>query len=185
MFENHIKVTVKPQAEKPGGGAGERKPPKKNEGEDRERASELESPAIKRIYRDQWEAEGFDEFTAMKIESIGYSDDEAAEFYEFKVNMDNTPLESEAKLKRLSRESTSLLREQFLYANVLVGLSLLLEEKRSKKNKDSDGDILSETIEERVERTCRALAPFMPALISLGTSELDTDDGVEGLEETA
>ncbi len=184
LFENHIKVAVKPQAEKPGGGNGERKPPKKNEGEDRERPSELESPAIKRVYRDQWEAESFDEFTAMKIESIGYSDDEAAEFYEFKVNMDNTPLESEAKQKRLSRESTTLLREQFLYANVLVGLSLLLEEKRAKKSKDADGEAPAETIEERVDRTCRALAPFMPALISLGTSELDTDDAVEGLEET-
>jgi hypothetical protein len=120
----------------------------------------------------------------MKIETIGYSDDEAAEFYEFKVNMDNTPLESEAKQKRLSRESTKLLREQFLYGNVLVGLSLLLDEKRSKKSKDTDGDAPAETIEERVERTCRALAPFMPALISLGTSDLDTDDAIEGLEET-
>lgn len=185
LFENHIKVQVKPQAEKSGGGTGERKPPQKKDGAERERPSELESPAIKRIYRDQWEAENFNEFTAMKIESIGYSDDEAAEFYEFKVNMDNMPLESEAKQKRLSKESTSLLREQFLYANVLVGLSLLLEEKRSKKT-DALGDEGSgETIEDRVERTCRALAPFMPALISLGTSDLDTDDAVEGLEETA
>lgn len=185
LFENHIKVKVQPQAEKHSGGGGERKPPKKDDGEDRERPSELESPSIKRIYRDQWEAQGFDEFTAMKIEPIGYSDDEAAEFYEFKVNMDNTPLENEAKQKRLTREATTLLREQFLYANVLIGLSLLLEDKRSKKNKDADGDALSETIEDRVERTCRAMAPFIPALISLGTSDLEADDAMEGLENTA
>ena len=184
LFENHIKVKVKPQAKKPGGGDGERKPPKNNDGADRERPSELESPAIKRIYRDQWDAEGFDEFTAMKIAAIGYSDDESAEFYEFKVNMDNMPLESEAKQKRLSQESTNLLREQFLYANVLVGLSLLLEEKHRKKSKGTDDDTPVETIEDQVERTCRALAPFMPALISLGTSDLDADDTVEGLEET-
>jgi hypothetical protein len=183
LFENHIKVTVKPHSEKSAGGSGERKPPKKNEGEDRERPSELESPAIKRIYRDQWEAEGFDEFTAMKIESIGYSNDETAELYEFKVNMDNMPLENEAKQKRLSSESTKMLREQFLYGNVLVGLSLLLEDKRVKGSKVTDGDSPVETIEDRVERTCRALAPFMPALISLGTSDLDADDAVEGLEE--
>ena len=185
LFENHIKVTVKPKAEKANGGGGERKPPKKNDGEDRERPSELESPAIKRIYREQWDSEGFDEFTAMKIEPIGYSDDEAAELYEFKVNMDNMPLENEAKQKRLTGDATNLLREQFLYANVLVGLSLLLEDKRNKNSKENDADAASETIEERVERTCRAMAPFMPALISLGTTDLDAEDTVEGLENTA
>ena len=185
LFENHIKVTVKPKAEKHAGGGGRRKPPKDKEGQDRERPSELESPNIKRVYRPDWEAEGFDEFTAMKIEPLGYTDDESAELYEFKVNMDNMPLESEAKLKRLSMEATRLLREQFLYANVLVGLSLLLEDKRSKKPEALDDDGPIETIEDRVERTCRALAPFMPALISLGTTDLDTDESVEGLEESA
>ena len=121
----------------------------------------------------------------MKIESLGYSDDETSEFYEFKVNMDNMPLESEAKLKRLSKEATALLREQFMYANVLIGLSMILEDKRARKTENPDEDAPSETIEERVEATCRALAPFVPALISLGSSDLDTDDVVEGLEESA
>lgn len=185
VFENHIKVTVKPKAEKSGGGGGERKPPKKKEGEERERPTELESPNIKRVYRDEWEAEGFDEFTAMRIESVGYSEDESAEFYEFKVNMDNMPLESEAKNKRLSKENTKLLREQFLYANVLVGLSLLLQDKQTKKTDRMGVEQPSETIEDYVERTCNALAPFIPALISLGSSDLEMDDAVEGLEETA
>ncbi|MDO8839055.1 MAG: hypothetical protein Q7V31_08995 [Parvibaculum sp.] len=185
LFENRIKVRVKPTAEKTGGGGGERKPPKNKDGAERERPTELESPSIKRVYRDEWEAERFDEFTAMKIESLGYSDDETSEFYQFKVNMDNLPLESEAKNKRLSKESTSLLREQFLYANVLIGLSLLLEEKRTKRSERIDDDVPIETIEDRVERTCRAMAPFVPALISLGSSDLDSEDVVEGLEETA
>ena len=185
LFENHIQVTIQPKAEKHTGGGGERKPPKNKDGAERERPSELESPNIKRVYRDDWENEGFDEFTAMKIESLGYSDDETSEFYEFKVNMDNMPLESEAKLKRLSKEATALLREQFMYANVLIGLSMILEDKRAKKTENPDEDAPSETIEERVEATCRALAPFVPALISLGSSDLDTDDVVEGLEESA
>ena len=185
LFENQIKVTVKPQAKKSVGGTGERKPPQGKGGAERERPSELESPTITRIYRDQWEAENFNEFKAMKIKSIGYSNDEADEYYEFKVNMDNMPLESEAKQKHLSKESTRFLREQFLYANVLVGLSLLLEEKRSRKTDTVGDEVSGETIEDRVERTCQALAPFMPALISLGTSELDTDDAMEGLDETA
>lgn len=185
LFENHIKVTIQPKAGKSTGGGGKRKPPKDKDGAERERPSELESPNIKRVYRDDWEKEGFDEFTAMKIEILGYSEDETSEFYEFKVNMDNMPLESEAKLKRLSKESTALLREQFMYANVLIGLSIILEDKRAKKTESSDEDVPSETIEGRVERTCKALAPFVPALISLGSSDLDTDDVVEGLEESA
>ncbi|MCX9079587.1 MAG: hypothetical protein OIN84_16605, partial [Candidatus Methanoperedens sp.] len=125
LFENHIKVKIQPKAEKHSGGGGDRQPPKDKDGAERERPSELESPNIKRVYRDDWDIEGFDEFTAMKIESLGYSKDETSEFYEFKVNMDNMPLESEAKLKRLSKESTALLREQFMYANVLIGLSMI------------------------------------------------------------
>lgn len=107
FFENHIKVSAHPKAEKHAGGGGERKPPKDKDGAERERPSELEAPNIKRVYREDWEAEGFDEFTAMKLESLGYSDDETSEFYEFKVNMNNMPLESEAKLKRLSKEATT------------------------------------------------------------------------------
>uniref|UniRef100_A0AAN0NHM8 Uncharacterized protein n=1 Tax=Yoonia rhodophyticola TaxID=3137370 RepID=A0AAN0NHM8_9RHOB len=178
-------MAILPKVQKHTGGGGERKPPKDNDGAERERPSELESPNIKRVYRAEWEAEGFDELTAMKIESIGYSEDETSEFYEFKVNMDNMPLESEAKLKRLSKEATALLREQFMYANVLIGLSMILEDKRAKKLETSDEDTPSESIEDRVERTSRALAPFIPALISLGSSDLETDDAVEGLEESA
>lgn len=185
LFENHIMVTIQPKAEKHRGGGGERNPPKDKEGAERERPSELESPNIKRVYREDWEKERFDEFTAMKIESLGYSEDETSEFYEFKVNMDNMPLESEAKLKRLSKEATALLREQFMYANVLIGLSIILEDKRAKKTANGDEDAPAETIEDRVERTCRSLAPFVPALISLGSSDLETDDSTEGLEESA
>ena len=30
----------------------------------------------------------------MKVESLGYTENESAERYEFKVNMDNTPLKN-------------------------------------------------------------------------------------------
>jgi len=187
-FENRIQVTIEPKAAKHTGGGGARNPRKDMDGAERERPSGLESPNIKRVYRDDWKNEDFDGFTAMKIESLGYSEDETSEFYEFKVNMNNMPLEREAKLKRLSKEATELLREQFMYANVLIGLSTILEDKedkRTEKTESGEEDAPSETVEDRVERTCRALAPFVPALISLGSSDLETDDTVEGLEESA
>jgi len=183
VFENRIVITVQPHAERKSGGTGNRKPPNKDKGKDRERPMEVAPPMIKRVYRDDWEADGFDEFTAMKVEPVGYSDDESAELYEFKVNMDNLPLENESKQTRLSRDQYALLREQFLYANVLIGLSLLLEDKNTGENGSKDGDVQRETIEDRIERTCRAIAPFIPALISLGTGDLESDDEIEGLEE--
>jgi hypothetical protein len=184
-FENRIILTVQPEAEKKRGGRGKRKPPTQQEGHERERPMEVAPPVITRVGRDEWEAYGFDEFTALKVEAVGYSDDESTDLYEFRVNVDNTPLEHEAKQKRLSSDQYKLLREQFLYANVLVGLSLLLESKRRKDEQDNGVDNGKETVEEQVERTTRALAPFMPTLISLGSGNLDADDQVEGLEETA
>ncbi len=183
-FKNRIKVAVTPQVEKTSGGSGGRKPPKKEEGDERERPSELEPPDIQTVYRKEWKDEGFDEHTAMKIKTK-YSDDDKKE-YVFKVNMDNMPLESEAKMKRLSNDNFQLLQRQFTYANVLIGLSMILEEKRAKKNEIENEDIDKppEDIEKRVEQTCRSLAPFIPALISLGARDLESDDTIEGLEET-
>lgn len=183
-FENRIKLTVLPEAEKKRGGEGRRKPPSQNEGKERERPTEVAPPLISRIFRESWQDHGFDEFTALKVYAFYDADEE--ERYEFKVNMDNLPLENESKQKRLGSERYRLLREQFLYANVLIGLSLLLEAKRSKPQPEQSGiENGQESVEDRIERTTRAMAPFLPALISLGTGDLDLDDQVEGLEETA
>lgn len=182
-FENQAVVNVKPPADYTGGGTGSRKPPNKNTGKERERPMEVAPPRIKRVYRDQWEAEDFGEFTAMRLEPVGYTDDESAELYEFKINMDNTPLLNESKQKRLDEDRFRLLSEQFLYANVLIGLSMLLADKKTREESTDDSDEPKETVEERIGRTCDALAPFIPALVSLGASDLELDDRVEGLED--
>ena len=182
-FENPILVTVKPEAQKHRGGNGGLNPPNNEEGKKRERPSQLAPPNIERIYRRDWETHGFDEFTAMKVEAVGYAgESDSTELYAFKVNMDNTPLLNEIKQKRLDDGSA---RNQFLYANVLVGLSLLLEDKQmgEKIGQDLGEDDKHETAEDRIERVCRALAPFLLALTSLGTEELGEEEGIEGLEE--
>jgi len=137
------------------------------------------------VYRDEWEALKFDENTAMKIETVGYSgENEEAELYEFQINMDNTPLLNEIKLKRLDDVPA---RMQFLYGNVLVGLSLLLQDKEkvgsSAKSAEDSNPTDQETVETRVERTCRALAPFMLALTALGQSDLGEVEEAGDLEE--
>ena len=44
----------------------------------------------------------------------------------FRINMDNTPLLNEIKQRRFDDQAA---RNQFMYGNVLVGLSLLLQDK--------------------------------------------------------
>lgn len=182
-FENRTCVTVRPEARARRGGGGDRKPPSERRGKERERSTEVAPPEIERIFRDDWEQHDFDDFTAMKVQAIGYAgENDSTELYVFKVNMDNTPLLNEVKQKRLDVE---LARNQFLYANVLVGLSLLLYGKNTKSqnseiNPDNGSSV---SIEDQISDTCRALAPFLLAMTSLGTADLDDHEQIEGIEE--
>lgn len=183
QFENRILVTVRPEAHSRGGGGGGRKSPSNKQGKERERPTEVAPPQIERIFKDDWEQHSFDGSTAMTVNADGYAgENDNIELYTFKINMDNTPLLHEIKQKRLD---ISVARNQFLYANVLVGLSLLLQSKENKGQKfefdEENGSIVS--VEDRISDTCRALAPFMLALTSLGTEELGNGEEIEGLEE--
>jgi hypothetical protein len=102
-FENWIEISVRPPAEHHGGGQGGRKPPQPKPGHERETPRQLATPQIERVYREQWEAQSpaFDEFTALRVEVTGYEGEEDSEVYEFKINMDNTPLLNEIKQRRL------------------------------------------------------------------------------------
>jgi hypothetical protein len=182
-FENRILITVKEEAESQSGGTGRRKNPTQREGQERETSNQLATPHIERIYRDQWEEHGFDEFTAMRIELVSYAgEDDSMEIYNFKVNMDNTPLLNEIKQKRVDDQPA---RSQFLYANVLIGLALLLDHKRKSECQQVNGreDQMLPTVEDRVETTCRAMAPFLLALTSLGSQDLSELEQIDGLEE--
>ena len=104
----------------------------------------------------------------------GYEGEDENEVYEFRINMDNMPLLNEIKQRRIDEGPA---RNQFLYGNVLIGLSLLLQHKQS-PTKDAE----SKSIEASVEQTTRALAPFMLALTSLGQHDLSDVEEIDGLE---
>jgi hypothetical protein len=176
-FENSIEITVKPAVETHSGGTGERKPPQNKTGNDREIPRHLSTPAIERVYRKDWEVQKppFDENTAMRVEVTGYEGAEENEVYEFRINMDNTPLLNEIKQRRLDDVPA---RNQFMYANVLIGLSLLLQDKQSPA-KEGETKV---PVEAKIEATTRAMAPFMLALTSLGQQDLSAVDEVDGLE---
>ena len=158
-FENPIEVTIKPWAEHQEGSKKhkDRKSPTRTQGDDRERPRELATPKIDTVYRDRWEAVKFDEYTAMKLETEYDTVDN--ETTVFRVNMDNAPLLNEIKLRRLDDTSA---RKQFLYGNVLVGLSILLQDKNQELPTDTQIKV-----EDRIEITCQALAPLMLSITSL------------------
>lgn len=175
-FNNKIDVTIKPWAEHHKGGSTNRreKKPDKQQGNDRERPRQLSTPRIDPIYRDRWEAHQFDEFTAMKMD-VEY-DEENNEIPVFRINMDNTPLLNEIKQRRFDDEPA---RNQFMYGNVLVGLSLLLQDK---DKGEQPADAVQTKVEDHIELTCRALAPFMLSLTTLGQEDLSDAEQVDGLE---
>jgi hypothetical protein len=174
-FESTIEVTVKPAAETHSGGSGNRNPAQNKSGNDREAPRQLATPKIERVYREDWEKQKpvFDEHTALRVDVTGY-DAEENEVYEFRINMDNTPLLNEIKQRRLEDMPA---RNQYLYANVLVGLSLLLQHKQM-----SPEEREGKSIENRIDETTRALAPFILALTGLGQHDLSDAEEIDGLE---
>jgi hypothetical protein len=177
-FENRIEVTIKPRAEHHEGGKRrrDRSTPDKTPGKDREKPRQLTTPKIVPVYRDKWALQKppFDEFTAMRMETE--YDDADNDVYVFKVNMDNTPLLNEIKQRRLEDGPA---RNQFMYGNVLVGLSMLLQNAEMDEPPE-DSKMLK--VEDRIEITCRGLAPFMLALTSLGLDDLSEAEQFDGLE---
>jgi hypothetical protein len=178
-FENRIDVTIRPQAEHREGGnrpRKERRTPSRTPGKDREKPRELATPRIVPVYRDRWAEQrpAFDEYTGMRME-VEYDGDDN-EIPTFRINMDNTPLLNEIKQRRLEDASA---RNQFMYGNVLVGLSILLQDK---EKSDAPDDAKEIKVEDRIEMTCRALAPFMLSLTSLGLEDLSNADPFDGLE---
>lgn len=186
-FENSVEVLIQPAAETRinKGSGGKRNPPDPKKGGEREVSRQLATPNIQRIYEPKWEHESppFDGATALRVESAGYDgEDDGTEIYIFKVNMDNNALRNEILQKRLDEQ---VARNQFLYGNVLIGLSLLLQDRdltRVHRVDDLDAVALP-SVEQRIEMTTRALAPFMLALTSLGTEDLSALSGIDGLEE--
>lgn len=183
-FTSAADIHVTPASEK-----AEPRPPKprkdgeKREGDGPDGPSRLSPPRIERVFQEQWVERGFDENTAMKVETTGYDDDEK-EIRTFYVNMDNASLLHEAVQSKMHLE---LARNQFLYANVLFGLALLLDETKRIRPKLGEGPLEQEpeTVEHLIARTTKALAPFMLAIASLGASELGEGMEVDGLEDVA
>jgi hypothetical protein len=167
-FVNVVKLTVRPQSEHKRGRNG---PPKSNTSGGSgggERPAGIALPDVKRVKKDEWAKYGFDEKSSCKI--VQENGDEA-DVYTFYVNVENLYLAHEQKA---GGEPAELLEAKFVYGNVLIGLALIQDrvqrEKAAKKSvasESSNGDEnVSESVEEQVQRTTRALGPFIIPMIN-------------------
>lgn len=195
-FENRFVVKVRPDAKVVGGASSRRKPASKTQGTDRDIAGGIALPKIIPVREENWgnHCPPFDRFTALRIKHAGTEEsdsggDEQPTVYDFYVNVDNFYLRSEMKPAGANPE---LLRNRFIYANVLLGLALLHQEELDKKSRQSevgndeeeDQDTPEENIEERIARFTRAIAPVLLPLIEqlggLDVEELGTADAGAG-----
>lgn len=116
-----------------------------------------------------WQNHHFDCFTGCKV--VDDSDPEHPEIgadLTFYVNTSNRSFETDLKS---SREDPAVAEAKFVFANVLVGLGLLNDARRDRE----DGTGPTESAEDRVAATTRALAPFLlPMIDFLGS--LSPDD---------
>lgn len=181
---NTFEVTVK-EALQPKGRTGERRePPSKKEGEGREISSGIQLPNIIPIEEKDWQGytPPFDKYTGMRIVNAGSTNEEEEEtgslVYDFYINRDNLYLKAELKATKCEPK---LVRAQFTYGMVLLGLALVqqdvaVQDKKLLESEEENGGINGSSIEKKVEEFCRAIAPIIvPMINSLGSLSLDDE----------
>ena len=185
-FENRFTVMVKGAVDIKSGGKSSPRSDKKQSGDSPVPAG-IALPNIKRVKEAEWEAQkpAFDKYTALRIKHAGVAGDRnetgGTDIYDFFVNVDNLFLKTELKARVAQRE---VLTARFIYGLVLFGLGLIQEDARSASGPTeengsgtADGNG-SESVEKRVERATRAVAPvLLPMIEALGG--LQFEPGVE------
>ncbi|EKQ50759.1 MAG: hypothetical protein B655_2274 [Methanobacterium sp. Maddingley MBC34] len=138
-------------------GSGQRQKPPGQKGNKRDQPSGLNLPNIIQVEKNDWDERGFDKETALVIKG---TDEEGYDFY---VNIDNIYLETEVKAR--TKDDPKILKSQYQYGLVLMGLSLLnsLEE-----TPDDNGKSVFDYIKEITS----AISPILlPMITSLGELE--------------
>jgi hypothetical protein len=188
-FVNTFQLIAK-EAQQPNGKKGTRTlPPGENEGDERERSSGIQLPKVRLVYEADWSNQNptpFDKYTALRIINAGDGIDDENQVdsntvYDFYINMDNLYLKTELKGTKFEPD---LVRAQFKYGMVLIGLALLQQDihdqrKESNKEAEEEGNNNDVNIEKRVESFCRAIAPvIIPMITSLGSLSLEEEAAI-------
>jgi hypothetical protein len=144
-----------------------------NRGQGEKMSGGIALPEIFEVQRgdDSWNHHQFEDTTACKV----VEDDDAYSFY---INVDNIYLQTEMKE---AKADVALEKTKFIWANVLIGLALIHDDKQRHNQNDAndEGDDSSESIFSRIDGTTKALGPFLiPMIDHLGAI---TDEDVARL----
>ncbi len=183
-FENRFKVLVKSEATPASGNGKAQRPPGTTPGRGREQPGGITLPNIIEVHEAEWETYEFDKFTALKIKDAGSGeqdegDDRNVTRYDFFINVDNLHLKTEMKS---SKAEVQLLKAQFTYGMVLVGLGILQQDLlehsgETAGNGSNDENDERRNVEQRVEQVTKALAPIMlPMIDALRTLDVSESE---------
>lgn len=178
-FNNVLLIKIKEALESKGGGGDRHKPPTDTEGPEREVPAGITMPNIVLINEQEWRnhSPAFNKYSALRIKNAGEPETkngDSRNIYDFYINVDNVYLKSEMKNSRMD---TEIIRAQFKYGLVLLGLGLLQQDSQKKESDPSDDneeENHEERIEQLVEKVSEAVAPIiLPMITSLGSLELN------------
>ncbi|MDG6249841.1 hypothetical protein [Methanocalculus sp.] len=165
--EFYVKVT-EPTEKHPGKPGTRRQPSSDEEGDESKTTSKLNIPNIIEIFRKDWINYSFDEKSALKVIFSG------EDGYDFFINMDNIHLLTE---KKGYKGDYNLLDTRYKFGMVLIGLAFLNYQKQNEQNEQKDQDSENEDIYSQIERSTRAISPFLLPMISQLGEDLDIMEG--------
>ncbi len=172
-FRNDVTLKVLPPREDGGGGGGGGGSSTKNTGSGGSGGPNvLALPNIIPVPEADWDVQDMNEFSALRVKHAG--DDPADsdhQIYDFYVNVDNKYLKTAQKEAPVS-VNPKLLRAQFQYALVLIGLGLLQDEKHitgesTVAGLDDDDEAEPMSIEHIIDLATRAVAPILLPMIDV------------------
>jgi len=183
-FENNFSILLQKATEASGGKGDRQRPPKEDDGEDREMPGGLELPECIRVTEEQWNTYNFDKYTALVIKDNGKgADSQTSEsvkvIYDFFLNADNVHLQRFLKYELRSGDDNRVAKSRFELGMLLTGLAIAYQDSLDRKHEtaqDEAGEtILKESVEQRVASVTRAFAPFLlPMIDALGALDSDS-----------
>ena len=179
-FVNRFEIKVTGEAKPHGGSKKRRKPPGPQNGKERELPSGLSLPKVIEVPEEDWENHGFDAHTGLEVKHAG--EDESPDVYDFFINVDNIHLKNFLKSETgVDGDGAKLVRAQFTYGLVLLGLAIIKQEAMQKEN-GAGNVILNKSpeangVEESVKIFSRAAAAvLLPVIRSLGELDIEDED---------
>ena len=170
-FVNIAKLSTTPKSDPEDTPGGTRK--SSSSGGKGQQEEHLAMPRVIEVKEEDWSNHDFNENSALKV--IQETDNS----YTFYLNIDNIYLLHEMK----NSKEPVLVKAQFEYGNVLIGLAILQEYKGRHDNNSDESD---HSVEEKIRAFSKAVAPFMvPMIQSLGglTEEDVSNAGMIGDED--